>query len=961
MAKGNAHSYNYPFLKGGGEMGELTRSFNWSATELGDPGQWPQTLKVLVSIMLNSAFPQVLMWGDDLITFYNDPYRRSLGVHGKHPAVGKRAKEVWADEWPNIGALVARVIETGEPVWFEDQVVPSMRNGIMQDVFWTFSYSPAMDENGKIWGLHVICHETTEKVLAARQLGERNRQLEISIAAEAIAQKKVRENERNMRYIILQAPVAIAIFRGPEYTVEIANARALELWGRRYADVLNKPILEVMPELKDQGVQQLLDRVYQTGETFSATELPMQIFRKGKLETVYINFVYEPVYDDNRKITALVTIGFEVTKQVMARKEIEESEQRFRTMAESTNVLIAVTDENKKITYFNKAWTDQTGRSLDELLEYGWTSLVHPDDREKYESIARSAFEKRAPFTSEFRLLDKNGNYCWLMAKLQPRFKPDNEFAGYISSCVDITSLKLNEIDMQRYLAVIEASYELIGTANLQGEAQYMNKFAMERLGWETWEGKTIMDCVYPDDRELAKTILNERFEKGAARHEIRFWNATTGEPFWIEWNGLTIKDPKTGEYMGLATVSPDITERKKFQQELQGMNQEMATANEELAAANEELSTTNEELAEAQENLQNLLGRLSESEAKLLQAIDTGNMGTWSINPATVEVTMSRFIRVLFGFSPEGPVAMEEIMAAVHPDYREPLQRVLQNAIENHLSSDIEYPINNLITGESRWVRATGKVFEDAYGNATEYSGIVMDITERKMDELRKNDFIGMVSHELKTPLTTLSALIQVLGVKLKNSPDSFIAGAMDKANIQVKKMTGMINGFLNISRLESGKILIAKDWFSLNELVNEMIEETKLTVSSHFISVSSTEEIEVNADRDKIGSVISNLLSNAVKYSPKGKNIQIACRVRDGYAEVSVKDEGMGIKKQDLEKLFDRYYRVETKHTAHISGFGIGLYLSAEIIYRHDGKIWADSESGIGSTFYFTLPLES
>jgi PAS domain-containing protein len=281
MAKGNAQPYDYPFLKGGGEMGELTRSFNWSASTLGEPGQWPQYLKILVSIVLNSAFPQVIMWGGDLITFYNDPYRKSLGLHGKHPAVGKPAKEVWAHEWPVVGALINKVITTGEQVWFEDQSVPSLRDGVMQDVYWTFSYSPAIDENGKTWGLHVICQETTGKVVAMKQLEENNRQLHISIAAAELAQKKIRENERNLRYIILQAPVAIAIFRGPDYVVEIANSRALELWGRKYADVLNKPILEAMPELKDQGVQQLLDKVYKTGETFRRPNYLCRYCEKG--------------------------------------------------------------------------------------------------------------------------------------------------------------------------------------------------------------------------------------------------------------------------------------------------------------------------------------------------------------------------------------------------------------------------------------------------------------------------------------------------------------------------------------------------------------------------------------------------------------------------------------------------------------------------------------------------------
>jgi len=113
------------------------------------------------------------------------------------------------------------------------------------------------------------------------------------------------------------------------------------------------------------------------------------------------------------------------------------------------------------------------------------------------------------------------------------------------------------------------------------------------------------------------------------------------------------------------------------------------------------------------------------------------------------------------------------------------------------------------------------------------------------------------------------------------------------------------------------------------------------------------------IYAYHDKIGSVITNLISNAVKYSPKGKEIDIKCEVIGSRAQVSVKDEGIGLKPQDKDKVFERYYRVETNHTQHISGFGIGLYLSAEIIHRHDGEIWVESESGKGSTFYFSLPL--
>jgi len=215
------------------------------------------------------------------------------------------------------------------------------------------------------------------------------------------------------------------------------------------------------------------------------------------------------------------------------------------------------------------------------------------------------------------------------------------------------------------------------------------------------------------------------------------------------------------------------------------------------------------------------------------------------------------------------------------------------------------------------------------------------------------------MVSHELKTPLTSLNALVQVANQKLKDSEDPFLAGAMAKADMQVRRMSSMINGFLNISRLESGKILIDKHEFDMVALIEEVILETGLTVSSHQVKFEPCDPVMVYADRDKISSVVTNLVSNAIKYSPKGKLVVVKCAINGQKIQVNVKDEGIGIKPEDKEKLFDRYYRVESDHTRHISGFGIGLYLSAEIIKRHDGDIWVESEIGEGSTFFFNLPV--
>jgi two-component system sensor histidine kinase VicK len=210
-----------------------------------------------------------------------------------------------------------------------------------------------------------------------------------------------------------------------------------------------------------------------------------------------------------------------------------------------------------------------------------------------------------------------------------------------------------------------------------------------------------------------------------------------------------------------------------------------------------------------------------------------------------------------------------------IMPEYRQQVLDAVTASFSSGANFNVEYPIIGFHDQKQRWIRSVGKFVADEK-NGNYITGVKADITEQKNDELRKNDFIGMVSHELKTPLTSLTAIIQVLNAKLRKSEDTFVPGALEKANVQVKKMSTMINGFLNVSRLESGKIQIDKQNFIIGDLVREVIEETNVSGTTHIIELELGDKVVINADREKIGSVISNLLSNAVKYSPKGSGIR-------------------------------------------------------------------------------------
>jgi len=246
-----------------------------------------------------------------------------------------------------------------------------------------------------------------------------------------------------------------------------------------------------------------------------------------------------------------------------------------------------------------------------------------------------------------------------------------------------------------------------------------------------------------------------------------------------------------------------------------------------------------------------------------------------------------------------------------------------------------------------------------NAQGEVEAIAGTTRDISDIKENEQRKNDFISMVSHELKTPLTSVISYVQIAQKRAARSNDQISAGMLERAGKQLAKMTRMINGFLNVSRLESGRIQIDHKAFDLALLMKEVEEETAATITSHNFVFKPAKAIWVIADRDKISQVFNNLISNAVKYSPAGSNIYINCEMTGNKVQIGVRDEGMGISQTDLPRLFERYYRVKEAEANHISGFGIGLYLCSEIIKRHGGNIWAQSENEQGSTFYFTLPV--
>lgn len=585
----------------------------------------------------------------------------------REEVIGRPFLEILPDlaDQPFAGQL-RRVMETGEIIDVkESPVMFTEADGTIRETFVDYTYQPLVGLDGKRDGVLVMSFEITDRVLARRQLEQYADQLLAANDQLSVVNSKLSKSESRFKYVFEKAPVAIGLLRGKNFVVESANRKILEVWGKSES-IVGLTLADALPEIKDQPFLGLLNEVYKTGKPFYANEIRAMLMHEDELKEIFFNVVYQPVADAEGQIADILVVAADVTEQVNARKAVERSEAYFKMLAELVPAKISNALPTGEVTFFNKKWLEFAGMNFEDMRDFGYNQLIHPDEIEKFRKGLAEAAVSGKPYLSEMRFKNKKGTYIWHLNIASPIFDEDGQMTMWVGSATDIQTLK---------------------------------------------------------------------------------------------------------------------------------------------------------------------------------------------------------------------------------------------------------------------------------------------------EEEQRKNDFIGMVSHELKTPITSVNIYLQLLLRKAEKAEDEFLKKIYIQSIKQIKHMTDMINGFLDVSRLESGKLHIDKNDFLLSELVEEVREDYQLQFPTHQIYFAEVPEIEINADQLKIAQVLNNLVGNAVKYSENGTNVFVSFEKTDHKVRVLVKDEGMGIKADNLKKLFDRYYRVEQE--SKIAGFGIGLYLCAEIIEAHGGKVWAESEYGTGSTFYFELPL--
>jgi signal transduction histidine kinase len=351
----------------------------------------------------------------------------------------------------------------------------------------------------------------------------------------------------------------------------------------------------------------------------------------------------------------------------------------------------------------------------------------------------------------------------------------------------------------------------------------------------------------------------------------------------------------------------------------------------------------------------------IQDAKRELEFAIEAADLGTWDLDPLTNKFIGNDRLKEWFGLPAEQEIDLENAVNIIAEEDRGKVIAAIQKATKNGSDGNynVIYTIVNPKYKARRIVEATGRAMFDAEGNAYRFSGILQDVTEEYQLQLRKDEFISVASHELKTPITSLNASMQILQklVKTEGVSDK-VSLFVNKANNNLNKLLRLLDDLLNVTKIQQGQLALNITRFNLVALVKDCCENIHLDKEHEFI-FKGDDELMVYADYRRIDQVMINLISNAVKYSPSNKTIEIAVSHTNNKATVSVRDFGIGINPEKLPHLFDRYYRVDALGHQ-FSGLGLGLYISSEIINRHNGKIGVDSILGNGSNFWFTIPID-
>lgn len=668
--------------------------------------------------------------------------------------------------------------------------------------------------------------------------------------------------EQQMKNLFMQASFAIQILKGPDFIYELANTRSLEIMGRKEEEIIGRKVLEVLPELKEQSLYQRLQQVFASGQRYVADEEKVHYSRNGRMVEIFAKFVFEPLRDEKGTTTGIIVTGDDITHQVLARKKVEEGEEKYRHLSE--------------------AQEKQINQQAAELVSLN------------------KALELKNKELNETQHIAQLGSWDWNVDANKIKWsKQMYRIYGY---------------DKERFPLSFEKALERMSP----GDAERATERMKEHLSRA---------------QQLFREKGQREFTNPPSEYSIIL---PGGSKKILRGEGKIILN-KDGTISRVIGTVQDITEQKKSE--------------EKIIEANEKLEQRNQ-----------FVEKLLNSSLDLVIVVDK-ELRLMMLNKKAESVIKRHYPEELIGKkitevypSLTGTQPYYDLLKTLDGEI------IIRDKVRSALS-DNYYEHNYVPLSDTTGVYAAMVISHDITENI------------RQMEELRKaieadklkSDFIKMASHELKTPITSIKGYVQLLLTALKENEAEekklsslLLRSSLTSIEKQLNRLTRLMSELLDLSRIESGRLELSLEEFSINELAIDIVQDVAYTKPQQQINLYHDLTCRVYGDKDRLGQVMINLLTNAIKYSPHGDKIDMTImRHETNQVAVKVKDLGIGIDEKFHERIFERFFRAEGHEEQTYPGFGIGLFIAKEIIQRHGGSIFVHSEKGKGSVFTFTLPV--
>jgi len=797
------------------------------------------------------------------------------------------------------------IIETKEPntliKYRYDIPIPGTNN--FEERYWTATNTPILDETGEVaYFIH-----SPQDVTAAYYL-------EIKAKAGIDALKK---QKKQLYSVFMQAQVGIGIFIGPEFIVDLVNPALCHIYGKTVEQLLGMPIFDVLVQAKGMGFEEALTRVQQTGESYEGKAVEIPLIRNGILEKVYLDFSYLPFYDDHNVITGVIAVASEVTDQVQVMHKLEEAEERARLATDAVDLgifdLNILNGEMITSQRFANIFGFENPVSRDEYV-----SAYHTEDlltRKKAHELAID----NGMMNYEARVIWKDKSLHWIRLEGKVLYDKKENPVRILGTVLDITSQKTDKEQQKKLITLVENGVDLMSILNLNGSNSYINAAGIKLLGFNSLAqaiNTPISEFYSSEDYNLIKReVLPAVLRKGMWTGIMKVLNYSSREIFPVSTTCIRINDSNTNKAIGVGIVMRDL--RPEI--------------------------TAKQALADSEKLLRDIT---SASPTALWMADQQGQM--IYVNETWTDWCNNTFEENM------GEGWMDAIFAAD----RQLVKSRFNTSIQERIQFEVEFRIEHA-NGKLHWCVAIGEPQYREHGAFTGFIGSCTDITEHKELQNQKDNFIGIASHELKTPVTSLKGYTQVLARILNKKGLEMEVSMMHKMDAQLNRLTSLINDLLDVTKINSGKLQYNNQEFDLQPMLTELVEDLQRTSAKHHLIEIYKPAEHVFADKDRIEQVVINLITNAIKYSPEGDQVIIRTEQVDDEVVVSIQDFGVGISKNNQFKVFEQFYRVSAEKQHTYPGVGLGLYISAEIIKRTGGRIWVTSEEDKGSCFYFSLPI--